>query len=261
MQLVDSHCHVSADWYEPVETLLDQMDRNGVAQAVLIQMLGQLDNDYQQRCVRRHPRRFVSVVAVDAERPDACDKLAALAAEGTSGVRLRPGTRSPGADPLAIWRTAAVLGLAVSCVGTAEEFASPEFFELLETLPELPVALEHLGGSGRPEATDLEIRRRVFDAARYPNVFLKLPGLGELLPRASLEPRDRVPAACCVELDEALARFGPERLMWGSDFPVVCAREGYANALGWIRERVAARSSDAVRLVFGDTARRVFKLP
>ena len=38
MVVVDTHCHVSPYWYEPVETLLYQMTTNGVDQAVLIQM-------------------------------------------------------------------------------------------------------------------------------------------------------------------------------------------------------------------------------
>src|SRR5207245_282300 len=45
--VVDSHCHVSPVWYEPVEVLLSQMERNGVDHAVLIQMAGQANNDYQ----------------------------------------------------------------------------------------------------------------------------------------------------------------------------------------------------------------------
>ncbi len=55
MTIVDSHCHVSPVWYEPVETLLFQMDRNEVAQAVLVQMLGQYDNAYQQAPVTASP--------------------------------------------------------------------------------------------------------------------------------------------------------------------------------------------------------------
>ena len=45
MLIVDGHCHVSTCWYEPVESLLFHMDRNGVARAVLIQMNGQADKD------------------------------------------------------------------------------------------------------------------------------------------------------------------------------------------------------------------------
>ena len=34
MVIVDTHCHVSPYWYEPVETLLHQMNSNGVDKAV-----------------------------------------------------------------------------------------------------------------------------------------------------------------------------------------------------------------------------------
>jgi L-fuconolactonase len=90
VRIVDAQCHVSTRWYEPVETLLAQMDRNGVAQAVLIQMLGEFDNGYQQACALNHPDRFVSVVAVDPTTADACDRLAALTAEGAVGFAPQP---------------------------------------------------------------------------------------------------------------------------------------------------------------------------
>ena len=54
MGWVDSHCHVSPLWYEPVESLLFPMDRFGVEHAVLVQMFGQTDNDYLYECPRRY---------------------------------------------------------------------------------------------------------------------------------------------------------------------------------------------------------------
>ena len=65
MVVIDTHCHASDIWYEPVETLLFEMDRNGVDAAVLIQINGQTDNSYQEECLRRYPGRFASVVSVD----------------------------------------------------------------------------------------------------------------------------------------------------------------------------------------------------
>ena len=79
MRIVDSHCHVSQDWYEPVESLLFQMEQNGVDKAVLIQMGGQYDNAYQFECVRRFPKRFSSVVGVNTDRQDAPRILERLA--------------------------------------------------------------------------------------------------------------------------------------------------------------------------------------
>src|SRR5215212_189887 len=98
MPIVDSHTHVATSWYEPIETLLYEMDRNGVDQAALIQMRGQTDNSYQAECVRRYPGRFASVGIVDAQRPDAERALERLAEEGASGVRFHLPLRSPGED-------------------------------------------------------------------------------------------------------------------------------------------------------------------
>lgn len=263
--IVDSHCHVSDRWYEPVEALLFQMDRAGVAQALLVQMLGQYDNAYQQECARRYRGRLASVVAVDAASAGACDQLRALAHNGAVGVRLRPMARSPGEDPLAIWRTAQALSLAVSCVGNPAAFCDPAFAALVSELPRLTVVLEHLGGTSAPDTDDSSRAARiaVFEAlARFPNICLKLPGLGELNPRQSGWGTEALPfdTDMPATLVEALRHFGPRRLMWGSDFPPVSAREGYGLALALCRRAAAGLDDTGREQIFGGTARRVFRL-
>jgi len=259
--IVDSHCHASLQWYEPVESLLGQMERNGVSHAILIQMMGQSDNSYQAECVRRFPGRFASVVIVDTDRPDAASTLVRLAGEGASGIRLGPNTRSPGADPLAIWRTAARLGLAVSCMGTADDFASDQFAQTVRAVPDLRVVVEHLGSLGRPrgEATPDDVVQQVCGLARYPNVFMKVPGLGEFCRRAipvvgSYPFVQPIPSY----LKDALDAFGPPRLMWGSDFPPVSGREGYANALRLTMDQFAGLDDEDRAMIFGKTALSVF---
>lgn len=264
MIIVDAHCHVSRSWYEPVESLLAQMERNGVDHAVLIQMQGQFNNDYQAECLRRYPGRFTSVVLVDSAAVDAPERLGRLVDEGAGGVRLHATTRSPGDDPLLIWREADRLGLAVSCAGAASDFAAPEFAALVESLPGLTIVLEHLGSLSRPDRdpAERENRQRVFALAQYPNVLMKLPGLGEFCERASpvAEPNPFAQPEPDL-LAQAVVAFGPHRLMWGSDFPPVSSREGYANALRLPMERIRAlpnlSESDLAR-IFGGTALAVF---
>lgn len=261
MPIIDSHCHVSPHWYEPVESLLWQMERYGVSGAVLIQMQGQTNNDYQFDCVRRFPGRFAPVVIVDAARPDAPDALARLVEEGASGVRLGATTRSPGDDPLAIWRAAARLGLAVSCAGTSAEFAADEFAGLAAALPELPIVIEHLGSVSRPDADEARaaLRERVFALARFPNLLIKIPGLGEFCRRA-VPVREPFPFAEPIPplLDLALDTFGPSRMMWGSDYPPVSSREGYGNALRLPMDRFAGLGQDDRDRIFGGTALAIF---
>jgi L-fuconolactonase len=261
--VVDTHCHASLDWYEPIETLVYEMDRNGVDHAVLIQIMGQFDNEYQFDCVRRYPGRFANVVLVDTDRPDAVQQLERLVERGASGVRLRPTTRSPGDDPLAIWRAADRLGLTVSCGGSSAEFASDEFAATVQALPGLRVVIEHLGSVSRRDMdeTQLAKRRAVFGLARFPNTFIKVPGLGEFSERAMPVPGgfpfvQPIPPL----LEEAYAAFGAARMMWGSDFPPVAGREGYRAALRLPRDQFAANSQADRDQIFGQTALSVFKL-
>jgi len=264
MTIVDAHCHVSEGWYEPVESVLHQMERHGVGHAVLVQMQGQFANEYQFDCVRRYPGRFAPVVLVDTSREDASTELERLADAGASGVRLNAATRSPGADPLGIWRTAARLRLPVSCAGTAAEFAAPAFSELVSAVPGLTIVLEHLGSINQPDRDDAtrSDRGRAFELARFPNILMKVPGLGEFCPRRS-PTGGPIPFAQPEPplLDVAIAAFGPRRLMWGSDFPPVSAREGYGNALNLPRDRIAALpgvTPDDIARILGGTALSVF---
>lgn len=263
MVIVDTHCHVTPYWYEPVELLLFQMDRNGVEKAVLVQIMGQYDNDYQFECEARYPGRFASVVLVDPSRPDALQQLERLAERGAKGVRLRADTRSPGDDPLAIWRKAQALGLPVTCNGTREMFAAEDFVEVIEALPDLPLIIEHLGSVNQPdgEAQPYPIRQKILGLARYPNVYIKIHGLGEIcrrnMPVTTPFPFDREGISI---LEMAYASFGPERMMWGSDYPPVSGREGYANALRLPMAELEAKPEAERGLIFGGVALKLYKL-
>jgi L-fuconolactonase len=263
MFIVDSHCHVSEVWYEPVESLLFQMDRAGVERAVLVQMTGQPDNGYQFEAVRRFPDRLVSVVWLQADSTQACGELRRLAERGASGVRLSAAVRSPGDDPLAIWRTADELNLTVSSGGGLDVFASNEFARIPESLPNLRIVVEHLGGSGRrhpdPPTGLSEPRRAVFALSRFPNIYIKIAGLGEfcnrLMPAAGFFPFE---GPLPPLLPAAYEAFGAARMMWGSDYPPVSAREGYQLALRLTLEQFASHSAEDRALMFGEVAYRLF---
>lgn len=261
MVIIDSHCHVSECWFEPAETLLYQMDRNGVERAVLIQMMGQTDNQYTFECARRFPGRFAVVVLVDTEKPDACQTLERLAEQGASGVRFYATTRSPGDDPLAIWRTAARLGLPVSCAGASTDFTSDAFLEVVQAVSELPIVIEHLGAGMDRAPVPLAVRQKVFALARFSNIYIKIHGLGEFAMRAMLVvepfPFERpIPPLLQMVYQE----FGPQRMMWGSDYPPVSAREGYRNALRLTIGEFAAKSDEERAQIFGRVALSVFPI-
>lgn len=261
--IVDSHCHVSTSWMLPLESLMFELDRAGVLHAVLVQLVGQYDNEYLFECARRFPGRFGVVVHVDANQPDAIETLKRLVERGVSGVRFQATTRSPGEDPFAIWRAAEQMGLSITTLGRGADFLADWFTRVMETITKAPIVIEHLGSSNFPEhdPMTLETRRQIFALARFPNAHIKIHGLGEFSRRASPR-REPFPFEEPIEPLHELAykAFGARRMMWGSDFPPVANREGYANALRFPMERLADKSGAERAEIFGGTALRLFPM-
>src|SRR5262249_2453719 len=145
-------------WHEPVEALLAAMDKSGVERAILMNMHGFADtnNAYQQDCVRRYPDRLANCVCVDEHRPDAPQALERLVEGGACAVRMLVQERSPGDDPLAIWRKAAQLGIAVSVAKVRGHKDTALAQELAEAFPKLQLVIEHttsMHGNADPKLT------------------------------------------------------------------------------------------------------------
>ena len=252
--IVDSHTHAGTSWFEPVETLIHQMDANGVQKAVLIQHGGMYDNAYLLDCAARHNGRFSVVGMVDEASPSAPDDLAGWAERGVTGVRLTP------SSPLSLWKAASEIGLAVSCRQDVGAFASGQFAELVAGLPEpVPVVVEHFAGATADMEEPYEEFGQALEIAQLPNVYIKLGGLGEISHRPPTLVSDfrfdhRPPF---VEM--ILEAFGPKRTMWGSDYPPVGNREGYRNALRAIMDDPLLSDPQDRNWVMGRTASGVFR--
>ena len=263
MTIVDTHVHASPYWFEPIETLLFQMNSNMVDKATLVQYQGQTDNWYIIECARRFPGRFSPIVVVDTERADAPEILKQWLKEGAEGLRLTPTTRSPGNDPLSIWRTCAELSLPVTCSGKEKDFASDEFHNLIKALPDLPVIIEHLGQVEQDESPPYATYQKVLALANYPNTYIKVPGLGEICQRPFSFPFHQpfysvhgVPPF----IQMAYEAFGPSRMMWGSNYPPCSRLEGYRNTLRYLEEHLTNFCDEqAKQWIFGKTALSLFK--
>ena len=261
MRVVDSHCHAGESWFEPVESLIQQMDSNGVDKGVLIQHMGMFENSYLLKCSERFPGRFSVVALVNHRDPNACENLSRLAEQGVVGVRLGPTVRSPGKDKFLIWKKALSLGLSVSSLGNLEDFASDKFKELITEVPSLPLVIEHLGGIRHAENGSAHGQfHKVLDLSEYPGIYIKVPGLGEISSRPEiLHSRlnfDHMPPL----IEMVKEAFGVRRMMWGSDFPPVSSREGYRNALNGVLGHPSLSKMSDREWVMGKTASVVFNI-
>ena len=263
MIIVDAHVHTALHIYEPIEIVLAQMKHNGVAKTVLIQSTTTTDNGYLIEGLRRFPGQFSAVCRVDVDTDHALQDLGKWAAAGCDGIRLRNFQRSPGSDPLAIWRRAEQLELSASVGGPTDVFATEDFHRLVASVPDLKIVLEHLAGMGEYALGDRQQRaeppyadyQQALKLADYPNTYLKIHGMGEICPPPF--PYPEIPPFVRMAYDA----FGPRRMMWGSDFPPVSLREGYRNALRFTMEQMPFCSDEDLDWIFGRTALSVYKFP
>jgi L-fuconolactonase len=262
LAVIDAHCHASPFWFEPVESLLSQMERAKIEQAVLTCAVFATNSNYEEECVQRFPGKFCFVGAVPPGSPQVGDAVRRLAKRGAAGVRMRtPGVGASTAELLEVLRAATGCDTTVTLLGRSADFASKAFSDLLDQVPDARVVIEHLGSHQVAGIEDEGERRKIFELSRYPGVHLKFHGLGEFCyrkdsPFATFPFQEPIPPY----LEWAYEAFGPKRLLWGSDFPNVSSREGYANALRLPREHFAHLDGRDLEDMFGGNALRLFPL-
>ncbi len=209
--IIDAYTHCGLDKFLPVESVTACMSDSGVDRAVLCQHLGQTDNTYIAECVRSDPSRFAGVAMIDSSGAESAGQLASLAADGTfRGVRMtvdmllaNPGFAS------------SALGLGVNVV-----LYTPDGLEnVVDVIGRLPAGgdggrliITHLG-CPQFEGRVLTRGHALLDCADATNAMVTLSGLGMYA---------SYPYDVAVEfVRSVVSAFGADRLMWGSNFPVL----------------------------------------
>jgi L-fuconolactonase len=194
----------------------------------------------------------------DLTRPDIADELARL--RELPGGRYLKGIRHQiqgEPDPQWLLRPDVRRGLAaVAEAGLVYDLLVlphqlPACVKAAAALPQLTFVLDHLGkppiasGALEPWATDLRA------LAAHPNTVGKLSGMVTEADPATWTVDDLRPYA-----DVLLDAFGPDRLMFGSDWPVCALAATYGQVLDAARELVGSHD----KRIFETTATRVYDL-
>lgn len=245
--------------FEPAD-LAPLMKAAGVARSVLVQAAPTAEETHFLLSLAEEVPWVAGVVGwADLDRPDAPQRLAGMAAnpllrgvrpmiqdipdpDWMLGPELTPGLRALAAHDLAL-----------------DALVRPKHLSrllvLLERHPDLRVVIDH---AGKPE-----VAAGNFDAwaemmsrlARETGAFCKLSGL------VTEAGQDWKVADLRRFADHLLGCFGAERVMWGSDWPVVELAGGYAR---WRETTLALLEPLAPaqrRAVLGETAERFYALP
>lgn len=124
---------------------------------------------------------------------------------------------------------------------------------LAAAIPELRIVVDHLGKPPYGGADWESWRATLADVAARPNTVAKVSGL-QAPPRPFTVDEVRPPWEVALEL------FGPDRLMWGSDWPVTMLVGGYAQAWEVMSALVGELSQDEQNRVLSGTATDVYRL-
>ena len=238
----------------PLDLLRHYMDEHGVGRAVLVQpMFPGEDNSLVADAARAEPGRFAAVAVVDPRRPEAPDRLEYWVKErGCRGLRLRPSFPGEGAafeqDPL--WKRARDLGIVVSVLARMEHVAAIR--SRAERFPEVPLIVDHLAHPDVAAGAASPAFRALLELAGCPNVRVKPTGF-------YYYSRQGYPYDDCGDFFRAVVdRFGPDRLIWGSDFPHVLLKSGYGPALHLFERRFPWVGRAERERILGTNAERLY---
>ncbi len=267
------------DFAYPPEVLVAEMDYAGVDRALLHRTpyMG-LADEFIAECTRRFPNRLQGLACVEEWRiqsnPDATIRKLerAIVELGLSGLQflsfhlgLYGQTQDwdgPGFRPF--WD--AVASLEIPVFFTVGGFTLDQYLAELRTLrrwmeryPDLRVVHTHGLGGWRLFADHerLSVPEAVYAAVPFdnPNFYI------QILFAVFLQTRWEYPMPQIrPTLEQMIQRLGPERLMWGTDIPIVLLHWTYRQSLDYIRRHCDFISAGEMDLILGGNMARFMGL-
>ena len=232
-----------------IEEQVAAMARVGIGRGILVQMSWYgYDNAYLLDCARRFPGMFGVVGMVDPASPKVGEEVAQLIGEGVRGFRLVPRLRPdlPWYHPR-LWSAANERGAILTLLVGPEQVAA--IAPLPAAYPEVRVVIDHLARPDHETDPARPLFRQLLALARYPNVYLKVSAF------AAISHESFPYADVGVLLRQAWDAYGPQRLMWGSDYAMARDQCSMDDALAAADQALAFASPADRAWVMGTAAR------
>ena len=272
--IIDSHVHVypnnknsypSAIPGKPegsptVEFLLETQDAAGVGRAVIVQPDSYDDpvtTKYVADCLKRYPDRLAACGLINPQAPDAVERLEHQVKDlGFGGTRLYLSRHKnpmelayPDQDRL--WQKVEELDVCFIVLASAQDL--PYLEPMIARHPGVKVVIDHMGRPPVWEQEPFPLLTNITKLAKYPQVFVKISNMHGLSKTEFPHPDTHGIARALYNA------FGPQRLMWGTDFPGVTRKIGYARAVDLILNHLDFLSSEDREWLLEKTARSVWR--
>jgi L-fuconolactonase len=128
----------------------------------------------------------------------------------------------------------------------------PRLLQVIGRHPDLQFVLDHCAKPRLATGEIADWQRDIALLAQHPNIVCKLSGL------ATEAAPDWQIADLRQAVDHVRACFGPRRMLWGSDWPVVNLAGGYAKWFAAAETLLADLSPDDEADIFGGNAARIY---
>jgi L-fuconolactonase len=249
LEIVDAYAHCGLSKYEPIERVRAVMAAGGVSRAVLVQHLGEFDNSYIGSVVAADPEHFAGVLLVDHGADHVAEVLGEWVASGHfQGLRLTADALVANPELFAL---AGNLGLVI--VLYAPRGIRPILSQLrteLQSAPFSRLVVTHLGNPSLTGSKLGDPARDVLELAQFSNVYLQLSGMKMFCPY----PHEPVYPLVA----EALNAFGANRILWGSNYPVVGTQQDCVDDQRLLLDGRLPVPREAIAKVAGENAKRLW---
>lgn len=231
---------------------------HGIDRTVLVQSLpSEADTRWMLDLAERHP--FIGAVVgwTDLKAPDAPERIAALAAH--PALRgLRPMLQELDddwiADPALDPAVAAMRRHALAFDALVLPRHLPALLAFAGRHPGLPIVIDHIAKPAIGAGGTAQWRDDIAALAALPNVHCKLSGIVTEAGKSWTVEGIRPYAAHVLE------SFGAERVLWGSDWPVLDLAADYGRWLAASEALLARLDGPARQAIFGANAARFYRI-
>ena len=276
--IIDAHVHCWSRWpetmpkvftaedYGSVKWLLHEMQKASVDRAVIVcaEIAPDIEsNQYAAKCHKEYPGKFYIFADLDSffwptyGKKGAADRLRKLLdSQKVHGLSqywfgASEAERFLSKDNLEMLDLCEEKGLPIELGPSVTQFGLME--KVVERIQGTPILFKHMGIlSPEIKPTSPEYKK-VLQLARYPNVYAKI---SEFMNAES--QKFAFPYRRGLEFFRALyEEFGPDRLIWGTDWPLCYLHETYQQALEVVRSYADFIPADQMPKILGGNLQRL----